>query len=109
MRRKKRIRCYFGVVIFFTFLGYYKYQSKKLDDWPILNKTRSTWNTTRVTDSVIHRSTDRIANNGTQPTVVTVNKNTTTHGYIDKENLNISSLLQYVSNVSFFLAVTIAS
>jgi len=108
MRKKKRIRFYFGVVICFTLLGYYKYQSKKFSDWPVINETQSPWNsfsaTTQITDSVIHRGTSVGAHSSAQQTVAIVNqiKGTTVHQYTKKENLNMS-LLQCLSNVSSFL------
>lgn len=94
MRRKKRIRYCFGIVIFFTLLGYYKYQSKKLGDWPVVNKI----STQSITDSVIHRST--IVKDSVQPTAATVNRTTKAITVRDEKDLSIP-LLQYISNVSF--------
>lgn len=109
MRRRKRIRCYFCVlVIFMTLLGYYKCQ-RKMHEWPVLKETRPSWSTTQVTDSVIHRSTD-VGVHNTQQTVnvATVNqiKDTTVYEPTDKENLS-TSLLQYISNVSSCRIATI--
>lgn len=103
MRKKKRARCYFGLMVLFTLLGYYKYQSKTLSDPLILNETQTqpSRSTTRVIDSVIHRGTDTKVHSTTQPTVATVSKIKATMTR-DKENLSVS-LLQYVSNVSLGL------
>ena len=100
MRRKKRVRCYFCIMVLFTLLGYYEYQSETLSDPLIVNEalTQPSRSTTRVTVSVIHRGTDTKAHSTTQPTVATVSKVKATMTR-DKENLS-ASLLQYVSNVS---------
>ena len=68
-------------------------------DRPIVNDTptQPPWSTIRVTNSVIHRSTNMKAHS-TQKTVATV-KTTMTRAGTDEKNLSIP-LLQYISNVS---------
>lgn len=100
MRRKKRIRIYFGILVIFTVLGsYYKYQ--RILEQPVLNETWSTWSVTQVTDSVIHHSTGLEIYNSNKQAVTAMNyddKDTMTHEQNDTQNS--MSLLQYISNVS---------